>query len=159
MPWHYLFLMLLVMPYLPNRPPTLKGISFEIRESEKIGVVGRTGTGKSSSLIVALYHLAEISEGLIHVDNVDCSKLQLNTLRSRKAIIPQDAHVEQLGAHFSLGTQQLICLARTLLSPSRILADPESIFYELCMNTGRAQFDVLVAKVNAQARAMGLTST
>jgi ABC-type multidrug transport system fused ATPase/permease subunit len=48
-----------VMPYLPGHPPVLKGISFSIREGEKIGVVGRTGAGKSS-LIVALYRLAEI---------------------------------------------------------------------------------------------------
>jgi ABC-type multidrug transport system fused ATPase/permease subunit len=39
-----------VMPYLPGHPPVLKGISFSIREGEKIGVVGRTGAGKSSRL-------------------------------------------------------------------------------------------------------------
>jgi ATP-binding cassette, subfamily C (CFTR/MRP), member 1 len=54
------------MPYLPGMPPVLKGISFSIRKGEKIGVVGRTGAGKSS-LIVALYRLAEISEGHIEV--------------------------------------------------------------------------------------------
>mgnify|MGYP002784739873 FL=1 len=43
-------------------------------------------------------------------------------------------------------------------TPESLLADPESIFHELCMNTGRAQFDVLVAKANAQARAKGRTS-
>ena len=53
-----------VMPYLPGKPPVLKGINFTITEGEKIGVVGRTGAGKSS-LIVALYQLAEISEGRI----------------------------------------------------------------------------------------------
>jgi ABC-type multidrug transport system fused ATPase/permease subunit len=74
---------------LTNTPPTLKGISFSIREGEKIGVVSRTGAGKSS-LIVALYRLADISEGKIHVDSVDCSTVSLNKLRSSMAIIPQE---------------------------------------------------------------------
>jgi len=68
-----------VMPYLPGMPPTLKGISFSIRGREKIGVVGRTGAGKSS-LIVVLYRLAEISEGRIHIDSIDCSCVKLHAL-------------------------------------------------------------------------------
>jgi ABC-type multidrug transport system fused ATPase/permease subunit len=126
-----------------------------------------------------------------------------------------DAIVEPLGSNFSLGTQQLICLARAMLNPSRILLmdeataaldsdtdaavqqvlkehfsertiftiahrldtvinsdrilaidsgvvaeyerpdvlleNPKSIFYELCMNTGRAQFEALAAKARAHA--------
>eukprot|EP00544_Gedaniella_sp_CCMP2646_P003026 CAMPEP_0202506972 /NCGR_PEP_ID=MMETSP1361-20130828/51477_1 /ASSEMBLY_ACC=CAM_ASM_000849 /TAXON_ID=210615 /ORGANISM="Staurosira complex sp., Strain CCMP2646" /LENGTH=1297 /DNA_ID=CAMNT_0049141063 /DNA_START=1584 /DNA_END=5477 /DNA_ORIENTATION=+ len=247
-----------VMPYLPKSPPVLKGITFSIRPGEKIGVVGRTGAGKSS-LIVALYRLAEISAGKIEVDSIDCSFVNLNKLRSSMAIIPQepvmfggtlrsnldpfhqyddeqlldvlykcllgpvleanedglDAKVEPLGSNFSLGTQQLICLARAMLNPSRILLmdeataaldsdtdaavqqvlkehfsertiftiahrldtvinadrilaidsgvvaeyerpdvlleNPKSIFYELCMNTGRAQFEALAAKARAHA--------
>jgi len=249
-----------VMPYLPGQPPSLKGIGFSINGREKIGVVGRTGAGKSS-LIVALYRLAEISEGRIHVDEIDCSCVNLHKLRSSMAIIPQEpvmfsgtlrfnldpfnqhsdkalwdvlqkcllgpvvdankdglnAKVELMGSNYSLGTQQLICLARAMLNPSPILLldeataaldsdtnaavnrvlkdhfsdrtiftiahrldtiidsdrilvmnagvvaefdspdvlleDPESIFYELCMNTGKAQFDGLVAKARAHASA------
>jgi ATP-binding cassette, subfamily C (CFTR/MRP), member 1 len=245
-----------VMPYLPNTPPVLKGISFSIREGEKVGVVGRTGAGKSS-LIVALFRLAEICEGKIEVDSIDCSTVNLNKLRSSMAIIPQEpvmfggtlrtnldpfnqhpdkalldvlhkcllgpmvdadpagleAKVETMGSNFSLGTQQLICLARAMLNPSRILLmdeataaldsdtnaavqkvlkahfsdrtiftiahrldtiidsdrilvmnagvvaefdrpdllldNEDSIFYELCMNTGTAQFEVLAAKAKA----------
>jgi ATP-binding cassette, subfamily C (CFTR/MRP), member 1 len=246
-----------VMPYLPNTPPVLKGITFSIREGEKIGVVGRTGAGKSS-LIVALYRMAEISEGKILVDSIDCSCVNLNKLRTSMAIIPQEpvmfggtlrtnldpfnkhkdeeildvlhkcllgpmvdasedgleAKVDTLGSNFSLGTQQLICLARAMLNPSRVLLldeataaldsdtnvavqhvlkahfsdrtiftiahrldtiidydrilvmsagvvaefdrpevlleNPTSIFYELCMNTGKAQFAVLAAKARAR---------
>ena len=242
-----------VMPYMPNAPPVLKGITFSVRPGEKVGVVGRTGAGKSS-LIVALYRLAEITHGKIEVNSIDCSFVNLNKLRSSMAIIPQEpvmfggtvrsnldpfnehsdkelldvlykcllgplikanedvlnAEVEPLGANYSLGTQQLMCLARAMLKPScillmdeataaldsdtdaavqqvlkkhfsdrtiftiahrldtivssdRILAindgvvaeydrpdvlleNPESIFYELCLNTGRAQFEVLFAK-------------
>jgi len=247
-----------VMPYLPNAPPVLKGITFSVRPGEKIGVVGRTGAGKSS-LIVALYRLAEIKQGKIEVNSIDCSFVNLNKLRSSMAIIPQEpvmfggtvrsnldpfnehsdkelldvlykcllgplieadkdglnAEVEPLGANYSLGTQQLMCLARAMLKPScillmdeataaldsdtdaavqqvlkkhfsdrtiftiahrldtivssdRILAindgvvaeydrpdvlleNRESIFYELCMNTGRAQFEALAAKARAHA--------
>ncbi len=42
-------------------------------------------------------------------------------------------------------------------TPESLLADPESIFYELCMNTGRAQFEVLVSRAKAQAIAKGRT--
>ena len=247
-----------VMPYLPGHPPVLKGIGFSIREGEKVGVVGRTGAGKSS-LIVALYRLAEISAGTIQVDNIDCSRVNLNKLRRSMAIIPQepvmfggtlrtnldpfnehndkellealhkcllgamvdsheeglDTKVEVMGANFSLGTQQLICLARAMLNPSRILLldeataaldsdtnaavqhvlkehfydrtiftiahrldtiidsdrilvmnagvvsefapphellqNPESLFYELCMNAGKAQFDALSARARTNA--------
>jgi ABC-type multidrug transport system fused ATPase/permease subunit len=247
-----------VMPYLPNHPPVLRGITFSIREGEKVGVVGRTGAGKSS-LIVALYRLAEISSGKIHVDSIDCSRVSLNKLRSSMAIIPQEpvmfggtlrtnldpfnehqdrelldvlhkcllapmlkanpdglnTKVEPMGTNFSLGTQQLICLARAMLNPSRVLLldeataaldsdtnaavqqvlkdhfydrtiftiahrldtiiesdrilvmnagvvseydpphvlleNPDSLFYELCMNTGKAQFEVLKGKAKAKA--------
>jgi ABC-type multidrug transport system fused ATPase/permease subunit len=78
-----------VTPYLPNTPPVLKGIKFSIKEGEKIGVVGRTSAGKSS-LIVALYRLAETSSGKVFVDSVDCSKVSLNKRRRSMAIIPLD---------------------------------------------------------------------
>jgi ABC-type multidrug transport system fused ATPase/permease subunit len=131
-----------------------------------------------------------------------------------------DAKVEPLGANYSLGTQQLICLARAMLNPSRVLlldeataaldsdtnaavsevlkthfsdrtiftiahrldtiiesdriltvssgvvaefdrpdvllANPQSIFYELCMNTGKAQYEVLAAKARQHAFEKGL---
>ena len=78
-----------VMPYLPGAPPVLKGITFSVRPGEKIGVVGCTGAGKSS-LIVALYRLAEIKQGKIEVNDIDCSCVNLNKLRSSMAIIPQE---------------------------------------------------------------------
>ena len=247
-----------VMPYLPGKPPVLKGVTFSINKNEKIGVVGRTGAGKSS-LIVALYRLAEITDGSIAVDGIDCSKIKLKHLRRSMAIIPQepvmfsgtirtnldpfnehsdealkdvlykcllgsmfehsenglDTKVDPMGSNFSLGTQQLICLARAMLNPSPILLLDEataaldsdtnnavqmvlkkhfhnrtiftiahrldtiiesdriltmnsgviaeferpdvlletegSIFRELCMNTGPAQFEVLKAKAKAIA--------
>lgn len=247
-----------VMPYLPGKPPVLKGITFSILPHEKVGVVGRTGAGKSS-LIVALYRLAKLKKGDIEVDGVDCGNVKLHTLRSSMAIIPQEpvmfggtirtnldpfneytdselmdvlekcllgdvlktladglnAKVESMGANFSLGTQQLVCLARAMLNPSpillldeataaldsdtnakvsevlkehfsdrtiftiahrldtiiesdriltvsagvvaeyepphKLLENPESVFYELCMNTGEAQFEALKEKAKNYA--------
>ncbi|KAK0610742.1 ABC transporter [Immersiella caudata] len=79
----------LVVSYAKDLPPVLKGISFETRAAERIGVIGRTGAGKSS-LTLALFRFLEAQSGTIHVDGLDISKLKLEDLRSRLAIIPQD---------------------------------------------------------------------
>ncbi|XP_067211383.1 ATP-binding cassette sub-family C member 5 isoform X3 [Linepithema humile] len=77
------------MRYREELPLVLIDVSFNIKAGEKIGIVGRTGSGKSS-VVVALFRLVEICEGIIKIDGVDISKLELDTLRSRLSIIPQD---------------------------------------------------------------------
>jgi ATP-binding cassette, subfamily C (CFTR/MRP), member 1 len=67
----------------------LKGISVKVRGGEKVGVVGRTGSGKST-LMLALLRLVEVSGGVISVDGVDLSTVGLDDVRSRMTIIPQD---------------------------------------------------------------------
>lgn len=79
----------LVIGYAPDLPPVLKGLTFSIKPNERIGVVGRTGAGKSS-LTLALFRFLEAREGSITIDGVDISKIKLKDLRSRLAIIPQD---------------------------------------------------------------------
>ncbi|KAJ3529958.1 hypothetical protein NMY22_g8782 [Coprinellus aureogranulatus] len=79
------------MKYRPGLPDVLHGISMSIRGGEKIGVVGRTGAGKSS-LVMALMRIVEYS-GEISIDGVDISKLGLRSLRSKISIIPQDPTV------------------------------------------------------------------
>jgi ATP-binding cassette, subfamily C (CFTR/MRP), member 4 len=79
----------LVMRYSKNDPPVLKGISFNINSGEKIGVVGRTGAGKSS-LISALFRLADCYGGRIVIDDVNTSTLGLHQLRANISIIPQE---------------------------------------------------------------------
>eukprot|EP00667_Euglena_gracilis_P000143 EG_transcript_143 len=76
------------MRYRPDVPPSLKEVTFQIKPAEKVGIVGRTGAGKSS-LLVAMYRLSELSAGKIYIDGVDISTVDLHRLRRAISIIPQ----------------------------------------------------------------------
>ncbi|KAK9257215.1 P-loop containing nucleoside triphosphate hydrolase protein [Lipomyces tetrasporus] len=76
--------------YRPGLDLVLKGINLTIKPREKIGIVGRTGAGKSS-LTLALFRMIEPVGGFISIDRVNTSKLGLRDLRQRLAIIPQDS--------------------------------------------------------------------
>ncbi|XP_032311194.1 multidrug resistance-associated protein 1 isoform X6 [Drosophila ananassae] len=67
----------------------LRGVSFNIKGGEKVGIVGRTGAGKSS-LTLALFRIIESAGGRIAIDGVDIATMGLHMLRSRLTIIPQD---------------------------------------------------------------------
>ncbi|KAH1098146.1 hypothetical protein J1N35_015067 [Gossypium stocksii] len=79
----------LQVQYKPTLPVVLKGITCTFPGEKKIGVVGRTGSGKST-LIQALFRVVEPSGGRIIIDGVDISTIGLQDLRSRLGIIPQD---------------------------------------------------------------------
>ncbi|CAH0557787.1 unnamed protein product [Brassicogethes aeneus] len=74
--------------YSESEPYVLKGVNLEIRSEEKIGIVGRTGAGKSS-LIFLLFKLAKF-EGSVFIDNIDSNEISLVNLRSKISIIPQE---------------------------------------------------------------------
>ncbi|KAF0699251.1 Aste57867_10178 [Aphanomyces stellatus] len=74
--------------YKLHDPLVLQNVSFSIRGGEKIGVVGRTGAGKSS-LVMALFRINDIASGSIKIDGVDTATVGLKALRSSLAIIPQ----------------------------------------------------------------------
>ncbi|XP_031594894.2 canalicular multispecific organic anion transporter 1 [Oreochromis aureus] len=75
--------------YRPELDLVLHGITCDIDSTEKIGIVGRTGAGKSS-LTNCLFRIIEAAEGCIRIDDVDISKIGLHDLRNRLTIIPQD---------------------------------------------------------------------
>ncbi|KAI9996783.1 hypothetical protein PInf_000045 [Phytophthora infestans] len=140
-------------------------VSFSVQGGEKIGLVGRTGSGKSS-LAMALFRVHPLAKGRILVDGIDASLLTLNALRTNVCIIPQsplfyrcsvrnyldpfnefgdvalldalrrcglkgsmanlEAELSDNGENWSLGERQMLCLARAVLRPSRIVVLDES---------------------------------
>ncbi|XP_063224304.1 ATP-binding cassette sub-family C member 4-like [Bacillus rossius redtenbacheri] len=76
------------LAYAAEEPAVLKNLNFTISPSEKVGIVGRTGAGKSS-LIAALFRLTGV-EGSVLIDGVDTSTIGLHDLRGKLSIIPQE---------------------------------------------------------------------
>ncbi|XP_051129037.1 ABC transporter C family member 12-like isoform X2 [Andrographis paniculata] len=74
--------------YRPRLPPVLRGLSFTIYPYQKVGIVGRTGAGKSS-MINALFRMVELEKGRILIDEFDIAKFGLTDLRRVLSIIPQ----------------------------------------------------------------------
>ncbi|KAM4634684.1 multidrug resistance-associated protein 1 [Polymixia lowei] len=75
--------------YREDQELAIRNITVSIQGGEKVGIVGRTGAGKSS-LTIGLFRIIEAAEGHIFIDGVDISQLGLHDLRSRITIIPQD---------------------------------------------------------------------
>uniref|UniRef100_A0A6Q2YDD5 ABC-type glutathione-S-conjugate transporter n=1 Tax=Esox lucius TaxID=8010 RepID=A0A6Q2YDD5_ESOLU len=67
----------------------LRGVSLSIQEREKVGIVGRTGAGKSS-LALGIFRILEAAKGEIYIDGINIAQIGLHELRSRITIIPQD---------------------------------------------------------------------
>ena len=75
--------------YRPGTEIVLKKINFHVQPGEKVGVCGRTGSGKST-ICLCLFRILEATEGNIYIDNFDISTIGLDLLRSNLTIIPQD---------------------------------------------------------------------
>ncbi|KAH1014057.1 hypothetical protein HUJ04_002952 [Dendroctonus ponderosae] len=123
--------------YVRGEAPVLKDLNFTINAGEKVGIVGRTGAGKSS-LIWALFNLAPI-EGQIFIDGVNTKTLGLNDLRKKISIIPQEPVLFSATLRYNLDPfsefedkklwevlEELLCLARALLRNNKILVLDEA---------------------------------
>lgn len=77
------------MRYRPNTDVVLRKLNFEVAPGHKVGIVGRTGAGKSTISMV-LTRIVELMGGAIEIDGVDISKLDIADLRSQITMIPQD---------------------------------------------------------------------
>lgn len=75
--------------YRPNAPVVLKGITCTLKEGTRVGVVGRTGSGKTT-LISALFRLVDPCGGQIIIDGIDICSIGLKDLRLKLSIIPQE---------------------------------------------------------------------
>ncbi|KAK7729787.1 hypothetical protein SLS53_009203 [Cytospora paraplurivora] len=80
----------LTLSHRPGLPPALRNVTLDIKPGEKVGIVGRTGAGKST-LISALLRNTEPTSGKIVIDGVDIHTIGLSLLRSRLSVISQDA--------------------------------------------------------------------
>lgn len=78
------------MRYRPDTELVLKGLTFKIEAGHKVGIVGRTGAGKST-LALAISRIAELESGQILIDGVDIADERLHEVRSRLTVVPQDA--------------------------------------------------------------------
>lgn len=75
--------------YPDSETPTLKDLSFSIKSGEMVGILGRTGSGKST-LVELILHLYNIEKGMIHLGSYDLMDLSLSTLRDGIGYVPQD---------------------------------------------------------------------
>jgi len=87
--------------YRPDLPLVLKGVNVRIQPREKIGLCGRTGSGKST-ITLALFRLVELAGGSLLIDGVDISQIGLFDLRSKLSIVPQDPVLFSGSVRFNL---------------------------------------------------------
>ncbi|XP_048401386.1 ATP-binding cassette sub-family C member 8 isoform X5 [Stegostoma tigrinum] len=91
--------------YDSSLKPVLKNVNAHISPGQKVGICGRTGSGKSS-FSLAFFRMVDMFEGRIIIDGIDISKLPLNTLRSRLSIILQDPVLFSGSIRFNLDPEK-----------------------------------------------------
>ena len=97
----------LSMRYRKNLPLVLDKITFTVEPGHHVGIVGRTGAGKSS-IMNAFFRMIEAEEGSIIIDGIDTQTISLDTLRSRMTIIPQVCCLLYIYIHIYIHTVSLL---------------------------------------------------
>lgn len=93
------------LKYRPNTDTVLHQLTFNVKKGEKVGVVGRTGAGKST-ICLSISRIVEIFEGAIQIDGIDIQKIPLKELRRRITVIPQDPTMFTGSLRFNLDPQE-----------------------------------------------------
>lgn len=94
-----------VLKYRPTTEEVLRKLNLEIKGGEKIGVVGRTGAGKST-ITLALTRIIELTSGKIEVDGVEIGKISLQQVREAITIIPQEPTLFKGSIRFNLDPEE-----------------------------------------------------
>jgi len=103
--------------YQPHLPLVLKGLTLSVAPGTRLGVCGRTGSGKST-LFLASFRMMETSRGVILVGGVDIQTAPILRIRTRPVQSLEhrlDEPVHEMGVNFSAGTVQLLCIAGVFL--------------------------------------------
>ena len=79
----------------------MKGVNLSVNPHEKVGIVGRTGAGKST-MMIALFRITDLCEGSIEIDGIDLAKLGLEDVRRALCIIPQDPVLFSASVRFNI---------------------------------------------------------
>ncbi|KAF3000376.1 hypothetical protein E8E14_006009 [Neopestalotiopsis sp. 37M] len=151
------------MRYRANLPLVLKGMTMHVRGGERIGIVGRTGAGKSS-IMSTLFRLVELSGGHITIDGLDISTIGLHDLRSRLAIIPQDptlfrgtvrSNLDPFGEHDDLKLWSAIRQADLVPEDASINdRDPTRVHLDTTVEEDGLNFSLGQRQLMALARAL-----
>jgi len=144
--------------YRPTLPLVLDKASFSVPSGARVGVVGRTGSGKST-IIQTLFRLLETESGSINIDNVDISSLGLHRLRTSISVIPQHPTLfsgctirENLDV-FGLHSEEAIYKALASAHLSKVIAElPKGI--DSLVSEGGSNFSVGQRQLLCLARAI-----